>query len=380
VDDLVCISHVRWDYVWQRPQHLLSRLAHNYRVLFVEEPIASTAKSQPSLEVFIGKGTLNLTVIRLIQPVQKNRWIGHSDPLTQRTYNKMLTDYLNVHGIRNPILWLYTPMASEFVSVIPHKLLIFDAIDQLSGFKGAPAELIDREENVLQSADAVFTGGISLYRDKRPFNRQTYLFPNGVDVEHFASASTPSAFERPADLDGIPAPILGYWGVVDERVDFDLLAEVARQRPDWHFVLIGPISKIEESDLPQASNLHYLGMKAYNQLPAYLAYFDVALIPFGQNDKTRYVSPTKTLEYMAAHKPIVSTPIHDVVELYDEAVRIARTPDQFIAQVEDALNKPETRSSKVDELLALYSWDNIAQEMFNIIQAQLLNATAAATY
>ncbi len=376
VDDLVCISHLRWDFVWQRPQHLLSRLARNYRVFFIEEPVASTKAGQPRLGTFPGKGVSNVTVVRLIQPVREKRWIGYGDPLTQPAYTKLLTDFLTTQGINDPVLWLYTPMASEFVSAIPHKLLIFDVMDQLSTFKGAPADLVERDELLAEKADVVFTGGTSLYRDKRPLNMHTYLFPSGVETDHFAPASHPSAFERPADLEGISSPILGYFGVIDERMDLDLLAQVAERHPDWNIVLVGPVLKIDAANLPQAPNLHYLGIKEYVELPAYLAYFDVALIPFMLSEATRYLSPTKTLEYLAAHKPIVSTPIKDVIELYGDVVRVAHTPDEFIAQVEVALDETEVLNhDKEDRLLSVYTWDNIAQEMHNIIQAQLLAAS-----
>jgi UDP-galactopyranose mutase len=370
VGDLVCISHLRWDFVWQRPQHLLSRLSRKHRILFVEEPIASTDETTARLDIIAGQGAPNVTVIRLIQPVQQGRWIGHGNPLTQQTYSDLLNQYLKSEGYVKPCLWLYTPMASEFTDTIDHDLLIVDVMDQLSAFRGAPIELIEREQAVLRQADLVFTGGVSLYRDKLPFNPNTYLFPSGVEVEHYAPAARREAFERPTDLDGIQGPILGYFGVIDERMDLDLLAHLAQAQPDWQIVMLGPVVKIAHEDLPQAHNLHYLGMKKYEELPAYLAYFDVAMIPFAMNEATQYLSPTKTLEYMAAHKPVVSNPINDVIELYGEVVRIAYSPEEFTQHVREALaSAADGKERKVKEqaLLKKYRWDYIAEQMNNLI-------------
>jgi len=380
METLVCISHLRWGFVWQRPQHLLSRLSAKYHVVFVEEPVCTTAQEPPHLNVFPGNGAPNVTVIQLVYPVEKERWIGHDDPLTQQTYNALLSDYLTAKGIVKPILWLYTPMALSFAETIDHKLLIFDVMDQLSAFKGAPASLVEKDKQLLERADIVFTGGVSLYRDKLHHNKNTYLFPSGVDQEHYASASDKCNFERPADLSEITPPILGYFGVIDERLDVELLSQVATKRPEWNFVLIGPVLKIEEASLPRAANLHYLGMKSYDELPAYLAYFDIALIPFVQNEATRFLSPTKTLEYVAAHKPVISTPINDVVELYGEVVHVIHNSEEFIEQADAILRHspaPELTSqrAKEKELLAQYSWNRIANDIQQIVKEALSNSS-----
>jgi UDP-galactopyranose mutase len=372
--DLICISHLRWDFVWQRPQHLLSRLARSARVLFVEEPITVEGDGQPLLEIFPGQKSSNVTVARLVQPVPAHRWIGHGDPLTTQTYCQRLLDYLARQGIERPLLWLYTPMASEFVDALSPRLLIYDVMDQLASFKGAPAELRDRERKLLERADIVFTGGVSLYRDKLAHNPDTHLLPSGVEIEHFAKAAHRDHFECPPELTALRnRPILGYFGVLDERMDFPLLAHTAAARPDWNIVLVGPIAKIDRSELPQAPNLHYIGMKPYDALPAYLAYFDVALVPFAMNEATRFLSPTKTLEYMAAHKPIVSTPINDVIELYGEVVSIGYTPDEFVSHIERALiEKSAARRAKVEELLLQHTWDGIAKHMQRLIDRKLV--------
>jgi UDP-galactopyranose mutase len=375
---LVCISHLRWDFVWQRPQHLLSRLAKHQQILFVEEPVSSTEATTPYIEILRPDHTPNVTVMRLIQPVEANRWIGHGDPLTQATYNRLLSKHLAQHHYHDGVLWLYTPMAAEFAGVIPHQLLVFDVMDQLSAFKGAPAELVSRDRALLRQADIVLTGGVSLYHDKKPNNPDTYLFPSGVEVEHFAKATHREHFPRPDGLKNIDEPILGYYGVIDERMDLSLIDYVARTRPDWNIVMIGPVVKIDPTELPQGPNLHYLGMKSYNELPAHLAYFDVALIPFALSEATRYLSPTKTLEYMAAHKPVVSTPIHDVIELYGKVVRVAETRESFVHQVQEALDEhPSTHASDRLELLNQHTWDRIAQQISDIMHMHLKRKSAA---
>jgi len=369
--DLICVSHLRWDFVWQRPQQILSRLAQHYRVTFVEEPISSEEAHTPKLDIYTWKnGDTTVDVVRLIQPVDHNRWIGHGDPACADIYNHLLQAYLQKQKIHDPILWLYTPMAYDFVDVVQPDLLVYDVMDQLSAFQGAPTALKERERVLLQKADVVFTGGVSLYRSKYPFNPNTHLLPSGVDVDHYAQAADVQTFDCPGDIAALPRPILGYFGVIDERLDLALLEHLAWAHPEWTIVMIGPVVKITPSALPQARNLHYPGMKTYAELPAYLAHFDVALIPFAMNEATRYVSPTKTLEYMAAHKPIVSTPIRDVIELYGDVVSIGHTPEEFTAHIEAILQGKEDRAARraqEDQLLAQHTWDVIAERMSRLM-------------
>ena len=376
MQDLVCISHLRWGFVWQRPQHLLSRLAQHYRVLFVEEPMTNIEVSQPQFATYVGH-THNgaaLTLACLQVPATQHYWIGHNDPATQTLYEQMLLDYLAKEEYRDPILWLYTPMASAFEKSIPHKLLIYDVMDELSAFKGAPTALKEQDKQLLQKADIVFTGGASLYRSRLPHNTNTHLFPSGVEIDHFAKAVR-EPLPRPADLANVAAPTLGYFGVVDERMDLPLLTHLATAHPEWNIVMVGPVVKIDPADLPQAPNLHFVGMKDYKELPAYLAHFDVALVPFAMNEATRFLSPTKTLEYLAAHKPVVSTPIPDVIELYGDYVRVGHTPEEFVTHVEAILaENPQVRAARKtreQKLLTQNSWDNIAHRMYEIIEASL---------
>jgi UDP-galactopyranose mutase len=372
MQDLVCISHLRWGFVWQRPQHLLSRMTRQYRVFFVEEPMTDTEIDQPELKVYPGRTPQDVTVLCLHVPASEHFWIGHNDPRTQGEYERQLQAYFDEAGVQHPHLWLYTPMAQPFVAALQPSLLIYDVMDELSAFKGAPAELRDQDRQLLRDADVAFAGGVSLYRSRLAHAPNIHLFPSGVEIGHFAQADE-RHYDRPADLADVPAPILGYFGVIDERMDLELLAHLAQSHPEWQVVLIGPVVKIEPADLPQAPNLHYPGMKDYRDLPAYLAQFDVALVPFAMNEATRFLSPTKTLEYLAAHKPVVATPIPDIIELYGEYVRIGETPEQFVNAVAAALaetnSERQQRRQREQALLKRYTWDAIAQQMIDLIQA-----------
>jgi UDP-galactopyranose mutase len=375
---LICISHLRWDFVWQRPQHLLSRLAQTRRLFFVEEPVAVAAHEVQRIDQYTwhGENGTEVVVLRLMQPLAEARWIGHGDPLTDAPYRALLQEALAGHGIApnkgvQPIVWLYTPMADAFIHTLQPSLVVYDVMDQLAAFKGAPPDLVMRDRALLQRADLVLTGGVSLYRDKLPHNPNTHLFPSGVEADHFARASRDA---MPAELTTMLRPILGYFGVIDERMDLPLLATLADQHPEWSLVMIGPVVKIAFHELPQRPNLHYLGMRAYDELPAYLAHFDVALIPFAMNRATRYLSPTKTLEYLAAHKPVVSTPIPDVIELYGEVVRVGHSHANFVAQVEAALqaNDAAERLPRARALLAQNSWDAIASRIASLLDQHTL--------
>ncbi len=380
MENLICFSHLRWDFVWQRPQHLLTRLSRTFKIYFVEEPLALEEIQEPELEVLPTPANSNIAnsniiVIRLLLPDEKSGWIAQNSDKVQAVYNEMLQRFLKEQDITRPLIWFYTPMALDFLEIIPaYKLLIYDVMDQLAAFFGAPAGLAEREEKLLGIADIVLTGGISLYRSKAPFNKNTYLFPSGVEIEHYATAANSSNFKLPADLEGLKRPIIGYFGVIDERIDQPLLAFIAQSRPKWTILMIGPYAKIDPATLPQADNLHYIGMRNYKELPSYLAFFDVAMIPFALNEATEYLSPTKTLEYLAAGKPVVSTPIKDVIELYGEVVRVAATHADFVRQIEAALSSdPGMNTNRVKEILNQATWDSIAGKITGLIQEKIRN-------
>jgi UDP-galactopyranose mutase len=349
--DLVCLSHLRWDFVYQRPQHLMTRHARHRRVFFVEEPVFNGV-ARPTMEISQGADQVHVAVPHLPHEMSSG-----DVPGAQRA---LLDELLASEGVRSPILWYYTPLALPFTEHLEPGLVVYDCMDELSAFRGASPRLLQEEERLLQRADVVFTGGWSLYEAKRHRHHNVQGLPSSVDVAHFRRARLGLA--DPLDQAPLGRPRLGFFGVIDERMDKELLAGVADLRPDWQIILLGPIVKIDPAELPRRPNLHYLGAKPYDQLPAYLAHWDVALMPFARNDATRFISPTKTPEYLAAGRPVVSTSIRDVVRPYGERglVRIADAPAAFVAAVEEAMETDATSVSwldRVDAFLADTSWD-----------------------
>jgi UDP-galactopyranose mutase len=295
-----------------------------------------------------------------------------SDVATEAVLREMLDRVLAEHQIEDYVAWYYTPMALSFTQHLKPQATVYDCMDELSAFKGASPMLRQREQQLFKLADLVFTGGQSLYEAKRSQHKSVYAFPSSIDHAHFSQART--YLTEPMDQAGILHPRLGFFGVIDERFDKELLAQVAEKRPQWQFVMIGPVVKINPSELPQRDNIHYLGSKSYKELPAYLAGWDVALLLFARNEATRFISPTKTPEYLAAGKPVVSTSIRDVVRPYGEKqlVKVADQPDEFIAAVETLLvQAPAERQewlNRVDSYLSVFSWDDTWSRMAGLIE------------
>ena len=369
--DLVCLSHLRWNFVFQRPQHLMTAGARDRKVLFFEEPVRADG---PPRVVEEHDGGVTLATPQLPADLPRG-----AEPAVLRA---LLDRQLDRSGISRYILWYYTPMARVFSRHLRPAATVYDCMDELSAFAHAPRDLRELEAELLEAADLVFTGGQSLYEAKQHLHPSVHAFPSSVDVRHFAQARTPQP--DPSDQVTIPRPRLGFFGVIDERLDRDLLDGVAAARPSWQLVMVGPIAKIERSRLPARANIHYLGRKSYEELPAYLAGWDVALLPFARNDATRYISPTKTPEYLAAGKPVVSTSIRDVMRPYGQVglVRIADRVEDFIAAVEAALAEPpSTRPDAVDTFLRSMSWERTWQRMLQLVgsavEARLRRAPSA---
>jgi UDP-galactopyranose mutase len=358
--DLVCLSHLRWDFVTQRPQHLLSRCAKYGRVFFVEEPVFDEGSAR--LEISQRDSGVWVVVPHLPDGLQ-------SSVAVEAMMAGMIDRLFAERGIREHVLWYYTPMALGFTRHLRPLATVYDCMDELSAFKGAPPELHAREAELFRRADLVFTGGQSLYEAKRDKHPAVYAFPSSIDRAHFAQAREPLA--EPDDQAAIPRPRLGFFGVLDERFDAALLDAVAAARPDWQLVMIGPVVKIDPASLPRRANVHYLGGKRYEELPAYLSGWDVALMPFAINESTRYISPTKTPEYLAAGKPVVSTPIRDVVRPYGTQglVEIAATAEEFVAAAECSLSAGDRGGwlARVDAFLAQNSWDETWARMSRLI-------------
>jgi glycosyltransferase involved in cell wall biosynthesis len=359
---LLCLSHLRWSFVYQRPQHLMSRFARTCNLLYVEEPVPSS-EAAPWLEVRPEENAVQVLVPRLPD--------GCHGEAADRAIRGLLDDYLARLGVEDLLLWYYTPMSLGFSAHLKPRVTVYDCMDELSAFRGAPAQLVERERELLRRADLVFTGGYSIWEAKRQLHANAHAFPSSVDIEHFAVARSEQA--DPPDQAAIGHPRLGFYGVIDERFDVGLLGELAAMRPDWHLVMIGPVVKIDPATLPRAGNIHYLGGKTYDQLPRYLAGWDVALMPFALNESTRFISPTKTPEYLAGGCPVVSTPIADVVRSYGdtEVVLIAGTPEAFSDAIEQALDLAADRESllaRCDEVLGDMSWDRTHAQMMEKIE------------
>jgi UDP-galactopyranose mutase len=357
--DLICFSHLRWNFVFQRPQHLLTRCALERRVFFFEEPIFGSDVAR----IEMSRDSSGVIVVVPYLP----------DGLTAdglvRAQRELVNGLLAAQRISNYMLWYYTPMSLAFSSHLQPLAVVYDCMDELAGFAGAPAGLREAERSLLAAADVVFTGGHTLYESKRHMHPNVHAFPSSVDVAHFARAR--NTRRDPDDQAGIPRPRLGFFGVIDERLDIELVSAAAVARPDWQFVFVGPVVKIDPAKLPRHANIHYLGGKDYAELPAYISGWDVALLPFARNDATRFISPTKTPEYLAAGRPVVSTSIRDVVRPYGEMglARIADTPAEFVAAVSAALSEPAApRQRAADAFLARMSWDMTWAGMWDLVE------------
>jgi UDP-galactopyranose mutase len=366
---IITFSHLRWGFVYQRPQHLLSGLARRHPIFFIEEPVPNES-AEPEWQ-FVDSAP-NVTVCRPLTPCGEQGFHDHQLPHLRVLIRRLVEE----KSIHRPILWFYTPMAVPLKAEVRSSLTIYDCMDELSGFLGAPPELVQREKELLASADLVFTGGRSLYRAKKERHPRVYCFPSGVDAAHFASA--PTQLEA-ADQASLPHPRLGYYGVIDERLDLALLDTLASSHPEWQIIMVGPVVKIDPSSLPRRPNIWYTGQRRYEELPSYLAGWDLCLMPFARNPSTQYISPTKTLEYMAAGKMIVSTPITDVAEPYGDLVYLGGSAEEFIGACERAIaaseNERKKRLGGMSAVLKTSSWESAVDGMHALISGALRGKT-----
>jgi UDP-galactopyranose mutase len=366
--DVVCLSHLRWDFVYQRPHHLLSRFARERRVFFVEEPIFDA--QVPHLDITRRECGVWVVVPHLPAGIEEAETAAWQQSLLQ-------DDLLLAFGVSDYLLWYYTPLALAFTRHLEPLAIVYDCMDELSAFKNAPPALKRYEAELFEQADVVFTGGHSLYEAKALLHSNVYPFPSSIDAAHFRQARERNQ-PQPADQAHLPTPRLGYCGVIDERFDRELLAGMAEARPDWQFMMVGPVVKIDPAELPRRANIHYLGGKAYDELPAYLSGWDIALLPFARNEATRYISPTKTPEYLAAGVPAISTAIRDVVQPWGDSglVKIGDTAADFIAAAEYLFSRDFNRTAwqqQVDQMLASNSWDRTWAEMVRLVNQSIEN-------
>jgi UDP-galactopyranose mutase len=362
---LIVFSHLRWDFVFQRPQQLLSRLAERFDIVFVEEPMPGA--QMPALERL-----MPCNGVEVLRPHLTGGAHGfHDDHIPQ--LQAMLAEYLTSRSIDDYWLWFYTPMATPLAADLQPSGVIYDCMDELAAFRNAPRQLLQRENALFKIADLVFTGGHSLFEAKRARHEHVYCFPSSVDAAHYARAADGLADDSAQAH--IPHPRIGYFGVIDERVDLELIAAIADANAQWQVVMVGPVVKIDAASLPKRANIHWLGQREYADLPDLIAGWDVCMLPFALNESTRYISPTKTLEYLAAGKPVVSTPIRDVVTPYGDlgAVSIASSNAEFVAACAQALERStqeEARHAGLRQsILAGTSWDGTAERMAGLIES-----------
>ena len=332
---IVVFSHLRWGFVWQRPQQFLSRFARKHKILFVEEPFFDLgANAEPRLDFH--KVMPNVTVVCPHLAPELNR--DSKLPSLLRRLTQEAIDAMNESGeFDQPLLWYYSPMDSAWsLGHFPNRGVVYDCMDELNQFTGAPRTLVENEARLMRHADVVFTGGFELGEKKRRQHHNVHTFGCGVDFEHFSKASDPSTF-IPADIDFMDRPVLGWFGVIDERVDYAMVGQMAKLRPTWSFAMVGPVVKVDPNLLPHAPNLFWLGSRDYQQLPNYCRAFDVNMMCFAINAATQYINPTKGLEYMATGKPIISIPVRDVVRQWSDIVRVANTAEEFILAAEEAM-------------------------------------------
>jgi len=366
--DIVCFSHLRWDFVYQRPNHLMARAARDGRVFFVEEPMLTEDS---------GYGVQVRENVVVVTPSIRPGLEGGAAAATLRA---VIDAVVREYAIQSPVLWYYTPMSLPWTRHLEASVVVYDSMDNLAGFLGAPIDLLGLEEELLARADLVFTGGTQLQARLADRHPAVHRFASSVDAPHFAKAR--ERIDEPTDQAGIPSPRIGYAGVIDERIDLSLIAGVAAARPRWQILLLGPTAKIDPAAIPSAENIHRLGRKDYSELPSYLGGWDAGWMPFALNDATRYISPTKTPEYLAAGLPVVSTSITDVVEPYGRAglVEIADDVTGSIEALERALHADlALHRSRSDAFLATDSWDLTWASMATLIDEHVgaRDATAA---
>ncbi len=364
---LLCISHLNWDHVWQRPQHLMSRFTQHCRVIYVDPPEIVAGVEQSYLQE---RGGANR--VRVVRPIFPDHLLDTPGHSFRDLWLRFLPTLLDDVG-PNFILWVFSPLTDYLVAAAKDRarLVVYDCMDDLASFRDGTEAMRLREAQLLGLVDVVFTGGRSMYEARKDRHAHVHCFPSGVDVEHYRQVES-STTQIPVAVADIPQPRLGYFGVLDERIDWELIAAIAEQCPRWQWLLVGPTVKVKQDDLPTGPNIHYLGQQSYSDLPAFLKSFDIATMPFALNDATRFISPTKTLEYLAGGKDVVSSSVPDVVATYQHIVTIVDGVDGWIAAVGQLLAASAAergvRRQQAQSLLESGSWDGIAARMWSIMR------------
>jgi len=343
--------------------HVMHLLAESNTVLWVNYH-ASRTPAASSSDLFYIVAKLKQVFSGLKQP-RKNLYVLTPlvVPLPACDWARKLNRLLLIRQIKwalsrirsGPLeLWSFTPDISYVLGHFGEREVVYYCVDDHASFSGYNRDQVLRdEEELCRRADLVVTTAQALQESKKGWNPHTLLVPHGVDYEHFSKSVTDN-FTIPMDLVDIPKPRLGFIGLIRDWVDLDLLAAAARQRSHWHFVIIGD-STIDLSRYRAQPNLHFLGRKPYEALPAYCRHFDVGLIPFKVNDLTRAVNPIKLREYLAAGLPVVSTPMPEVQQ-YDHLIRISDSVDSFVEAIEASLAEDSQARKTRSQTMRNESW------------------------
>ncbi len=373
---IVVHSHLCWDWVWQRPQQFLSRLSARHKILFVETIGPDSQLAAPYARFRTADGFPNITILRLQFPDWQWRDGGFVDRERRRLVKEALKSDMLAGQFEHPVQWFYDPMAvTAFAGHMGEIATVYDCMDELSKFKGAPPEIALREKELLKIADVVFTGGRKMWESKSQHNQNCHFYGCGVDVSHFGKARE-AGTQIPGDLSALGKPVLGYFGVVDERMDYDLVARLADANPEWSIAIIGPTIKIDPAQLPKRPNLHWLGGRDYKDLPACCKGFDVCLMPFAMNEHTEYINPTKSLEYMATGRVVVSSAVPDVVSNFSTVVKVAGNHEEFVALCRAAVSAPDQEAiSRGLKMASENSWESIVGKLEGHIRDVLVRTT-----
>ena len=357
---LLLYSQVAWHGVWQRPQEMALGLARRRRVLFVSpiqvhERLGRYARARTLERIDGGKGVTVFSPT-IFSGEYRRAWVCRLNSILVDAELRRL-----LRGERHVTFLTNTPLAAPLLDRFPFRKVIYDVMDDFAAFDWAPATARESHERLLREADAVLTGTYTLLEDARAQGREATYAPCGVDYEAFAGGEATADFAEPAELRGLPRPILGYVGTLSERIDTRILSALAERFPQASLVLIGPVYR-NLGEPPRAPNIRYLGLKPHSELPAYLHHFDVALMPFRLSDAARAINPVKALEYLAAGCVVVSTPIPDVVRFYSGVMLVAPSPEDFADKVEEALQGNHSdRIAKGRELARGATWDAMVE-------------------
>lgn len=361
---IIVHCHLCWDWVWQRPQQFLSRLSQKHKILFVETVGPDPQLAAPYARFRNADGFPNITILRIQFPTWQWNKGAFVDKERRRLVQQALKSEALAGHFNNPVQWFYDPMAvTAFAGKMGEVATVYDCMDELSKFKGAPPAMVEREQELLALADVVFTGGRKMFESKSRFNTNCHFYGCGVDVDHFGKARDEST-QVPDDLAHLKKPVLGYFGVVDERMDYELVAKLADANPDWSVAIIGPAIKVDPAQFPKRPNLHWLGGRDYKDLPAYCKGFDVCLMPFAMNEHTEYINPTKSLEYMATGRVVVSSAVPDVISNFGSVVKVAHSHDEFIALCCEAAESADQKAIERGlKMASENSWESIVNNL-----------------